>query len=155
MELSQRARVLELALNNPGEGTLIPYPLRPSGSVPSTESVDNLREILARAPRIPEDGNGYDEIDGMVRYETFHPEWDVWYDWDVTYYDEVFQALIEVVKEHGVGDEGWASARWEVYDTVSVPLIRRLLILTVPICVVRGLRLGDSVRQLAKGALVR
>jgi hypothetical protein len=130
MELLQRARVLGLALNNPGEGTLTPYPLRPPGSMPSSESVDKFRAILFRAPRIPEDGNGEDDIDGMVRHETFHPEWDVWYDWDGPYYDEMFLALIEVIKEHGVGDEGWASARWEVYDKASVPLTlaRRLLI---------------------------
>lgn len=28
--------------------------------------------------------------------------------------------------KHGAGDEGWGSARWEVYDKVSVSLARRL-----------------------------
>jgi hypothetical protein len=143
-----------LALNNPEEGILIPYLHCPSGSLASTESVDKLRETLAQVLRIPEDGNGSDEIVGMVWYETFHPEWDVSYDWDEIYYDEVFQMLIKVVKQHGVGDTGWASARWEVYDTVSVPLIWRLLILTVLKCIVCRLHLWDSVLQLEMGAVV-
>ena len=44
------------------------------------------------------------------------------FDWNRDYCNEVFHVLIEVVKEHGVGDEGWRSARWEVYDTVSIQL---------------------------------
>jgi hypothetical protein len=118
MELRERARVLGLVLDNPRRGA--PYPLRPPGSLVSSESVDKLRAILAQAPRVPKDGNGEDEIVGLDRHETWHPEWDVWYDWTGDYYNEVFQALIEVVKQHGNGDEGWALARWEVYDTVSI-----------------------------------
>jgi len=121
MKLAERARVLRLVLDNPSQGGLAPYPPRPPpGSLVSpSESVDKLRMTLAQAPRIPKDGNGMDEIVGMVRYETWHPEWDIWYDWDKNYYNEVFQALIGVVEQHGVGDEGWASARWEVYDTYA------------------------------------
>jgi len=119
MTPAERAKVLGLVLVSPRRGALTPYPLRPSGSLGSSESVDELRAILARAPECRgKDG----EIAGMVRHETCHPEWDVWYDWDGDYYDEVFQALMEVVKQHGVGDEGWASARWEVYDTVGIHL---------------------------------
>jgi len=117
MKLTDRARALGLALYNPG------WALRPSGSLVSSESVDKLRVILARAPQIPKDGDWEDEIDGVVRFETWHPEWDVWYDWDKTCYDTVFHALIEVVEQHGVGDEGWASAGWEVYDRVSIPFL--------------------------------
>ncbi|KIM77973.1 hypothetical protein PILCRDRAFT_90899 [Piloderma croceum F 1598] len=85
----------------------------------SSESVDKLRAILAQVLRVSKDGNGEDEIVGLVQHETWHPEWDVWYDWTGDYYNEVFQALIEVVKQHGDGDEGWALARWEVYDTYA------------------------------------
>jgi hypothetical protein len=120
MELRERARVLGLVLDNPRRGVLTPYPLRPPRSLVSSESVDKLRAILAQAPRVPKDGNGEDEIVGLVRHETWDPEWDVWYDWTKDYYNDVFQALIEVVKQHGDGDEGWALARWEVYDTVSI-----------------------------------
>jgi hypothetical protein len=38
--------------------------------------------------------------------------------WKGKSWDDVFQALIEVIKEHGVGDEGWALARWEVYNVI-------------------------------------
>jgi len=118
MELRERARVLGLVLDKPPRGALTSYPLRPPGSLVSSESVDKLRAILARAPRV-KDGNGEDEIFGLVRHETWHPEWDVWYDWTRDYYNEVFQALIDVVKQHGNSDEGWALARWEVYDTYA------------------------------------
>jgi hypothetical protein len=120
MELRERARVLGLVLDNPRQGTLIPYPLRPPGSLVSSESVDKLRAILAQALRVPRGGEGEDEIVGLVRHETWHPEWDVWYEWTGDYCDELFQALIEVVKQHGAGDEGWSLARWEVYDTVRI-----------------------------------
>ena len=50
MELPKRARVLDLALDHPRRGALTPYPLRPSGSLLSSESIDNLRAVLARAP---------------------------------------------------------------------------------------------------------
>jgi hypothetical protein len=120
MELRDRARVLGLVFVNPRWGALTPYPPRPPGSLVSSESVDKLRAILAQAPRAPRDGSEGDEIVGLVRHETWSPEWDVWYDWTGDYYDKVFQALIEVVKQHGASDEGWALARWEVYDTVSI-----------------------------------
>ncbi|KAJ7776896.1 hypothetical protein DFH07DRAFT_798125 [Mycena maculata] len=32
---------------------------------------------------------------------------------------ELFTALISVINDHGCGEEGWMSARWEVYDTFS------------------------------------
>jgi hypothetical protein len=31
---------------------------------------------------------------------------------------ELFAALTAVITEHGLGDAGWKSARWEVCDTV-------------------------------------
>jgi hypothetical protein len=33
-------------------------------------------------------GDSEHEIDGIVQYETCHPEWDVWYDWSNDYYDK-------------------------------------------------------------------
>jgi hypothetical protein len=126
MKLSERAKALSWAVERMSRGALTAYPPRPPGYLASSESVDKLRAILAEAPRVPEYGNGEDEYDGMVRHETWHPEWDVWYDWGKVYYDKVYQVLVDVVKQHGAGDEGWGSARWEVYDKVSVYLTRRL-----------------------------
>jgi len=123
MELAERARILGLVLDNPRRGALIPYPLRPPpGSLAPSESVDKLRVILARAPRIPQSHSGYDEVPGMDRHEYWDPEWDVQYDWNSDYRNEILEALIGVVKQHGAGDNGWALARWEVYDTVSIRL---------------------------------
>jgi hypothetical protein len=72
----------------------------------------------------------------LVRYKTWHPEWDIWHDWDRTYFEEVFQALIEVIKQHGVGGEGWESARWEVYDKVGFPPPSSLFMLILTVCAV-------------------
>lgn len=41
------------------------------------------------------------------------------HDWDDAYHLRVFAAVAAVVKAHGLEETGWASARWEVYDTVS------------------------------------
>ena len=125
MELSERVKALSWAVERLSQGALTPYPPRPPESLPSSESVDKLRVILAAAPRVPAYGNEEDEIDGMVRCETWHPEWDVSYEWSKDYYNKVYQVLIDIVKQHGVGDQGWGSVRWEVYDTVSIYLVRR------------------------------
>jgi hypothetical protein len=37
----------------------------------------------------------------------------------------LFRALIDVIKEHGLGEGGWKSIRWEVYDKVRPILIIR------------------------------
>jgi hypothetical protein len=33
-------------------------------------------------------GDSEHEIDGIIQYETWHPEWDVLYDWSNVYYDK-------------------------------------------------------------------
>jgi hypothetical protein len=119
MKLTERARVLGLAL--PGNrGSLAPYPCRASVPLASSESIDELRAVLERAPRVPRSEGFGGEVPGMVRDDGCWPEWDISYEWDDKYFDEVLQALIEVVEQHGVGNEGCASARWEVYDAVSL-----------------------------------
>lgn len=99
MKLSERAKALSWAVERMSPGALTAYPPRPPGYLASSESVDKLRAILAEAPRVPEYGNGEDEYDGMVRHESWHPEWDVSYDWNNDYYDKVCQALVDVVKQ--------------------------------------------------------
>ncbi|KAJ7046354.1 hypothetical protein C8F04DRAFT_1173297 [Mycena alexandri] len=32
---------------------------------------------------------------------------------------ELFGALIAVIEQHGIEEDGWESARWEVYDTYA------------------------------------
>lgn len=38
--------------------------------------------------------------------------------WDEEHMSELFVALLSVFSNHGSGEEGWMSTRWEVYDTV-------------------------------------
>ncbi|KAF8592738.1 hypothetical protein K439DRAFT_1626077 [Ramaria rubella] len=90
------------------------YPPRPTHALKPSPSVDHLREVLFRAPRLPEiwcdeDPPGiesiYDHIDGHVfKY------------WDSDYTTEIRGALRQIVEKHGVGSDGLATARWEVYD---------------------------------------
>lgn len=92
---------------------LYDYPARPAHLVPSSHSVDQLREVLSRAPRPNTDDPGIEEhFDGFTG--------DTWWTWQVSYYDELFRALNDVIDVHGVGDDGWKSVRWEVYDKVRV-----------------------------------
>lgn len=109
---------LELALRGPQLG---PYPHRPPLPLSASTSVYQLRGVLKRAGRIPE--NCYEEnTPGVDRDEDY--EENVSWDWTQEYQDEVYQALTAVIKEHGLGDAGWKSARWEVYDKVGPDVIR-------------------------------
>ncbi|KAF5340293.1 hypothetical protein D9611_007853 [Ephemerocybe angulata] len=36
--------------------------------------------------------------------------------WSTGYLTRIYQALINIIGAHGVGDEGWKAARWMVYD---------------------------------------
>ncbi|TFK84289.1 hypothetical protein K466DRAFT_496871 [Polyporus arcularius HHB13444] len=91
------------------------YPPRPAQPLPSSPSVDALRAVLADAPRIADVEWGK-EVPGLAFSTTWHPEYDEWYSWTSEILQPIFEALIGVIEAHGVGDDGWASARWEVYD---------------------------------------
>ncbi len=93
------------------------YPPRPAQPLPSSPSVDALRAVLADAPRIADVEWGK-EVPGLAFSTTWHPEYDEWYSWTSEILQPIFEALIGVIEAHGVGDDGWASARWEVYDRV-------------------------------------
>lgn len=57
------------------------------------------------------------KIEGMVSDEG----WDgnTTCQWSEKFIDRLFEALVAVIEAHGVGVDGWESARWEVYDRVS------------------------------------
>ncbi|KAJ7267953.1 hypothetical protein C8J57DRAFT_1469324 [Mycena rebaudengoi] len=87
------------------------YPPRPTLTPPSSSSFDLLRDVLSRAASLNdattrEQLEVYDSYDGY----SFHF-------WNEAYMTELFTALAAVITEHGLGDAGWKSARWEVYDT--------------------------------------
>ena len=101
----QREKALTSALK-----TLVPdYPARPDSLLSPSRSVDKLRDVLDRAPK------GTDDKDMESWEDGFSGETD--YYWSNAYLEQLFQALIDVIEEHGI--EGWRNARWEVYDKVS------------------------------------
>lgn len=84
-----------------------------------------LKEVLDRAPGLGSDGDQY--VDVVQHW----PSGDKHAHWTNPYYTEVFQALIGVIREHGI--TGWKDARWTVHDAVSgsgssYPLTTRLRI---------------------------
>lgn len=91
------------------------YPKRPLELLPPSPSVDALRTVLSEAPYMPEGGD-----DGPIDMELHEDgaSGDMWYTWSKAYTDRLFIALAEVIRAHGVGEDGWKSARWEVYDKV-------------------------------------
>ena len=95
------------------------YPARPSEPLPSSPSIDRLRAVLASAARVPEYGVGYGQaVEGLVDHHLCWPEQVNWYDWGAVFLERLFAAILDVVKEHGFGADGWESVRWEVYDKV-------------------------------------
>ncbi|KAI0329016.1 hypothetical protein GY45DRAFT_929268 [Cubamyces sp. BRFM 1775] len=92
------------------------YPARRETPLPSSPAMDNLRAVLADAPRFPPDHRYGTDVDGMDMKETSWPEHDFVYEWETYYLDRVFTALIQMIHAHGTGADGWLAARWEVYD---------------------------------------
>lgn len=85
------------------------YPQRPAFLLQSSTSVDALRRVLEHAPTSLDDPLmevSYDKLGTSI------------YSWGDKYMNQLFQALIRVIKDHGVGMAGWRSIRWEVYDKV-------------------------------------
>ena len=95
------------------------YPARPAEPLPSSPSIDRLRTVLASAGRVPKYGVGYGkEVEGLVDHHLCFPEQINWYDWGAGYLERLFAAILDVVEEHGVGEDNWEGVRWEVYDKV-------------------------------------
>ena len=94
-------------------------PIPPPPLFPSSPSIEHLRDLLKRAPKL-KDGLGNaenvtqdyfigEEFDGFTGYSTFS--------WSTGYLDDLFKALIDVLSAHG--RLGWEHIRWEVYDKAS------------------------------------
>ncbi|KAJ7234359.1 hypothetical protein B0H12DRAFT_1222848 [Mycena haematopus] len=97
------------------------YPPRPAMPPPSgSPSWAALRELLACAPSLEHRthrGAGLSLHESSSSGERRR----MWL-WDEYYMSELFAALIAVITEHGCGEQGWLSARWEVYDTCFTQL---------------------------------
>ncbi|KAF8229347.1 hypothetical protein L208DRAFT_183539 [Tricholoma matsutake] len=89
-----------------------PYPRRPAAPLPPSRSVDVFRAILHHAPNLH-------TSDSRVKrhHDMFAGEWCC--SWTEEYFSELFAALNDVLHEHGMGNDGWKSFRWEVYDKYS------------------------------------
>ncbi len=99
------------------------YPPRPLIALPSSESVDRIRAILAEAvsppdAHEPEYGQQIDGLD-FIEYKSLK-----WYQWSKEYLDRLFSALIRVIECDNGDDEDWKSIRWEVYDKVRPSMSR-------------------------------
>lgn len=109
----------ESPLGSAAHGLAKLYPPRPMERLPASPSVDRLRGVLAEAPSLPLRLECGEEVDGMRMTHTNYPEEDYQYEWAPHYLDRLFAALIAVIEAHGIGDAGWRSVRWEVYDKVG------------------------------------
>ncbi len=100
------------------------YPARPPPTHAPTKPpwMSALRTTLAEAPRMPRNySRGF--VEGIVPFgrTPIRTSLIALCDWDDAYHLHVFAAMAALVKAHGLEEAGWASARWEVYDTVSAP----------------------------------
>ncbi len=106
-----------------GELIALSYPPRPLIALPSSESVDRVRAILAEAASPPDahEPEYGQQIDGLdfIEYKSLK-----WYQWSKEYLDRLFSALIRVIECDGGADEDWKSIRWEVYDKVRPSMSR-------------------------------
>ena len=118
---AQRERPLVLAMQ-----VAKTYPPRPRDRLPSSASVDALRAVLARAASPPEEDDYGVQVEGLEYKYIAFPEEIEWYEWSVDYLERVYSALVAVIKEHGQGDEGWRTIRWEVYDKVRAWISTRM-----------------------------
>lgn len=97
------------------------YPHRPACTLPSSPSVDLLRQELAKIPKAPVTGDPKDlprelifaeapsKVPGMI---------DSWVDWSELTFESILTRLVLVLE--ALGQDAWASVRWEVYDKVRV-----------------------------------
>ncbi|KAM5536914.1 hypothetical protein V8D89_009461 [Ganoderma adspersum] len=93
------------------------YPVRPDKLLPQSASVNKLRAVLAASLRLQTGDNfGVVDVEGLVFCSCYAPYEIEWYEWSAEYLEQLFAAILEVVEEHGLGETGWATVRWEVYD---------------------------------------
>ncbi|KAI0747573.1 hypothetical protein C8Q74DRAFT_511055 [Fomes fomentarius] len=97
------------------QALFLEYPLRPAQLLPSSPAVDALRARLNGAPSRKGAIFG-DPVPGLVYNDGGFNGDPAFYEWGDEFTSGVYHALDDVIKAHGMGAEGWANVRWEVYD---------------------------------------
>ncbi|KAH6919082.1 hypothetical protein BKA70DRAFT_1249223 [Coprinopsis sp. MPI-PUGE-AT-0042] len=96
-------------------GQLSNYPSRDALPDPLSPLFTALKNILAEAPTMGDYGIPANNMEN-VRVDEISWEQDTKYYWSQDYLTRIYQALIDIAYFHGTGPEGWAAARWMVYD---------------------------------------
>ncbi|KJA18038.1 hypothetical protein HYPSUDRAFT_45624 [Hypholoma sublateritium FD-334 SS-4] len=94
------------------------YPERPASSPPESTSFCGLRTTLAEAP-IHDPSRA--DVPGIEIHDD-HVTGCRSVHWHSSYLAKVYACLTNVILEHGL--DGWAHARWLVYDQVSIQAIK-------------------------------
>lgn len=94
------------------------YPPRPVEPLPSSPAVDALRAVLEEAPAYPPAERLGEEFDNLDMSGDTWPDFEPHYEWSLDYVGRIFRALRDIIDAHGMGDQGWATARWEIYEVV-------------------------------------
>ena len=94
------------------------YPPRPEAPLLSSPTIDAFRNILKDAPKYPKPQDRGKEFDNLDMGGDTWPDFEITYEWSKEFLGRVFHALRDIIEAHGMGDQGWASARWELYEMV-------------------------------------
>ncbi|PIL35026.1 hypothetical protein GSI_02813 [Ganoderma sinense ZZ0214-1] len=92
------------------------YPVCPAQALPPSASVDKLRAVLAASPCLPGELDFGADVERLTYCTCYVPYEIEWYEWSAEYLERLFAAILEVVEENGLGETGWATVRWEIYD---------------------------------------
>ncbi|KAF6752818.1 hypothetical protein DFP72DRAFT_903703 [Ephemerocybe angulata] len=93
------------------------YPPRTRPPTTLSLAFQALKTLLAEAPMREDDdydlpmrnyGNLRVDENSWPSYEEFY--------WSKPYLTRIYRALMDIIEAHGTGPDGWATARWMVYD---------------------------------------
>ncbi|KAF6752822.1 hypothetical protein DFP72DRAFT_1046977 [Ephemerocybe angulata] len=94
------------------------YPPRTAPPSKLSSSFQTLKALLSEAPEIGMDGTPVKNEHNVIMEDIAFPSDYGWY-WSPAYLTKLYQALMAIIEEHGLGPDGWEAARWLVYDQYS------------------------------------
>lgn len=110
---ARKIELLECALRS-----LPVYPPRTAPPSELSSSFQKLKALLSEAPGVGMDGTPVKNEDNTIMETIAFPSDYGWY-WSPEYLAKLYQALMAIIEEHGLGPDGWEAARWLVYDQYS------------------------------------